>query len=133
MELHVGEMGPPAVERPHRLQERPPVARQAEVRRVHVERMRQPNCLHRVGEPLEETPGREVMAGNRRIEVMMVAAALPPEHRAARISDFDSPAAACANRIADEPLRLACVAAIKGVEHRHVIGCEQINPLVEDW
>jgi hypothetical protein len=41
VKLHVGEVSPAAGERLHRLEERPPVARQAEIGRVHVERMRQ--------------------------------------------------------------------------------------------
>ncbi len=134
MELHVGEMGPTAGERLHRLQERPPVARQAEVRRVHVERMRQAERFDGCDEPVEEQPRRERgMLRDGRVEIVVVAtAAVLPKGRASGIGHLHCPAPAGRDCIAHEPGRFAGLVAGDRGDHRRVVGREQIDALVED-
>ena len=128
----MGEVRGLTLERPHGLEQRPPVAGQAEVRRVHMQGMRQADLLDRRGQPREQQPRREGASGQRRIEIVVIAAAAPPECRAAWIGDLHGPAAASADRVADKSHRLVAIAGVEGVEHVGVVSCQQIDPLVED-
>ena len=95
VKLDVGEVGGQAVERAHRFEHRAPVARQAEIRRVHMERVREADRLHGPHEPVEDLPGRDLPVGEPRVEVVMVAAsAVFPKRRPARIGHLHGPATA---------------------------------------
>ena len=137
VELHMREMCRDAVECVHCLQQRPPVARQAEVGRVDVERVRQSKRLHHPGQSFQERPAGERHARQRRVEIAVVAAAtMFPERRAARIGNLYGPAPTCLHRVCDEPLHLAVALCVMGtVEGRQdfgVIRREQVDALVED-
>ena len=88
--------------------------------------------LDGVGEPLEEPTGREIVARDRRIEIVMVAAGRPPEGDPARIGHLHRPSAAGRDRPREQPLEPSVVAAGRRGEHRRIVGGEQVDALVED-
>ena len=137
VELHVRQMGRDAVECVHRLQQRPPVARQAEIGGVDVERVGQTDRLHRAGQSFEQHSRGERPARQRRVEIAVVApAAMFPECRPTRIGHLHRPALAGLHRSCNESLQLAvalCVmGAVKGRQHVGVVGRQQVDALVEN-
>ena len=137
VELHVREMGWDAVECAHRLQQRPPVARQAEIGGVDVERMWQTDRLHRPGQAFEQHSRGERHARQRRVEIAVVApAAMFPECRSTRIGHLHRPALASLHRSCDESLQLAVALCVVGAvecrQHVGIVGREQVDALVEN-
>ena len=91
VELEVREVRAAALERAQRVERRAPVARDAEVVAVDVDRVRQAELVHRAGDRVEHLPRRD--AGDVVVERGDVAVAVLPALDAARVDELDAVAA----------------------------------------
>jgi hypothetical protein len=99
VELEMGEMSPPAPQRPHGRQSHRRVPWHPQIVAVNVDRMRQSQLVACIGDGLQDGSGRDSVAGQRVIQPVQVPLSRFPCFDPARVHDLDG----IASGGADEP------------------------------
>ena len=132
VELDVGDVPAMPLEGFHRFQRRLPVAGQAQVVAVDVDRMRQFQCVHRRRRFADDLPRRDTEVIDGFVHRVHVAAGVAlPNLDAARIDQLDGVRFGGAQQPGDEALQLFGLPLLNRPHHEMVIAGQDVEALVD--
>ena len=132
VELDVRQMAAMSLEQFHRLERGRPVARQAEVVAVDVDRVRQAELVDRPGDPADDLTGGHAEAIDDGVQILDVPLApMLPDLDAARVHQLRCIALRRAEQPGDERLQLLGLVALDRTHHIMIIPHQGEEALVD--